>query len=62
MTIHGNNNGINNYYSIYTAQIKDSLKSSGKYILREGDIISIVMKNSNKIIAQNSSIIRTNGK
>lgn len=44
--------GENEYYSIYTSQIEQILKDSGKYSLKEGDMISVTVKNTNKTIAQ----------
>lgn len=47
--------GENVYYSVYTAQIKDELyKKNGKnvYNMKEGDIISVNVKNTNTTISQ----------
>lgn len=45
--------GENIYYSEYTEQIKKEIESEkGKKILKEGDIISVSVKNTNTTIAQ----------
>ena len=44
--------GENLYYSVFTSQILDQMKSNGIYPLKEGDIISVTVKNTNKTIAQ----------
>jgi len=44
--------GENVYYSVYTSQMESELKSSGKYKLKEGDMIAVTVKNTNKTIAQ----------
>ena len=44
--------GENIYYSEYTSQIEAKLNSTGKYILKEGDKISVTVKNTNVTIAQ----------
>lgn len=49
--------GENIYYSVYTSQIMNYLTDnsgddSGVYLLKEGDIISVSAKNSNKTLAQ----------
>ncbi len=44
--------GENVYYSVYTSQMEDILNSKGKYILKEGDIISVTAKNTNTTISQ----------
>ena len=44
--------GENEYYSVYTSQIEQIIKNSGKYSLKEGDMISVTVKNTNKTIAQ----------
>lgn len=44
--------GENVYYSVYTSQMEDVLKSNGKYLLKEGDMISVTVKNTNKTIAE----------
>lgn len=44
--------GENVYYSVYTSQMEDILNSKGKYLLKEGDIISVTAKNTNTTISQ----------
>ena len=44
--------GENNYYSEYTSQIESELGSNGEYDLKEGDLISVTVKNTNKTISQ----------
>ncbi len=51
-----NNNviGNNEYYSLYTSQIEDKLynSSSEKVVLKEGDRVSVTVKNSGKTLSQ----------
>lgn len=44
--------GENLYYSIYTSQIESDLEDDDKCVLKEGDIVSVSVKNTNKTIAQ----------
>lgn len=44
--------GENLYYNKYTSQIEDELNSKGRVTLKEGDIVSVSVKNTNKTIAQ----------
>ena len=44
--------GENNYYTEYTSQISEILNTKGEYALKEGDIISVTIKNSNKTLGQ----------
>ncbi len=44
--------GENIYYSSYTSQIQQELNKSGRIKLKEGDMISVVVKNTNQTIAQ----------
>ena len=44
--------GENNYYSEYTSQIESQLESNGVYLLKEGDIVTVSVKNTNKTISQ----------
>lgn len=44
--------GENVYYSVYTSQMEDTLNAKGKYLLKEGDIISVTAKNTNTTISQ----------
>ncbi len=44
--------GENVYYSVYTTQIEEELNNKGKYVLKEGDIVSVRVKNRSKTFAQ----------
>lgn len=48
--------GENVYYSVYTSQIIDEIQDSGKgkgaYLMKEGDILSCTVKNTNKTLSQ----------
>lgn len=44
--------GENLYYNKYTSQIEDELNTKGRITLKEGDIVSITVRNTNKTIAQ----------
>lgn len=44
--------GENLYYNIYTSQIMDELNRSGRIILKEGDIVTVTVKNTNQTISQ----------
>lgn len=44
--------GENVYYSVYTTQIEDRLDADSKYILKEGDIVSVSVKNRGQTLAQ----------
>lgn len=44
--------GENVYYSIYTSQIEEKLINDGVYKLKEGDIVSVSVKNTNQTLAQ----------
>lgn len=44
--------GENVYYSIYTSQIVEVLQQTGIYTMKEGDIFSCTVKNTNKTLAQ----------
>lgn len=44
--------GENVYYSVYTSQIEEVLNSKEKYLLKEGDIISVTAKNTNTTISE----------
>ena len=50
--MHGGNKGENVYYSVYTSQIENFLKNNKDYYLKEGDIITVSVKNTNQTIAQ----------
>lgn len=44
--------GENLYYNKYTSQIEDELNSKSRITLKEGDIVSVTVKNTNKTISQ----------
>ena len=44
--------GENVSYSIYTSQIEDAIDSNGAYYCKEGDIVSVSVKNTNQTISQ----------
>ena len=44
--------GENVYYSIYTSQIVESLEKNGVYAMKEGDILSASVKNTNNTMSQ----------
>jgi hypothetical protein len=44
--------GENVYYSIYTSQIQEVLDQNKTYNLKEGDIVSVSVKNTNQTLSQ----------
>ena len=44
--------GENVYYSVYTSQIVEVLKENGVYTMKEGDILSASIKNTNRTLSQ----------
>lgn len=44
--------GENIYYSVYTTQILDEIDTNAKYVLKQGDIITVTAANTNSTIAQ----------
>lgn len=44
--------GENLYYNIYTTQIMDKLNTTGRITLKEGDIVTVTVKNTNQTISQ----------
>ena len=44
--------GENVYYSIYTSQIVEVLQDKGVYTMKEGDIFSASVKNTNQTMSQ----------
>lgn len=44
--------GENVYYSIYTSQIVEMIQQNGVYTMKEGDIFSTSLKNTNKTLSQ----------
>lgn len=48
----GSDVGENVYYSIYTSQIENIIRTNGEYKLKEGDVFSASVKNTNQTISQ----------
>lgn len=44
--------GENVYYTLYTSQVEETLNANKKVVLKEGDLVSVSVKNTNKTIAQ----------
>lgn len=44
--------GENAFYKLYTSQVEDKLNNNGKITLKEGDIVSVTVKNTNQTISQ----------
>ena len=44
--------GENVYYSVFTSQINETLSDSAVYNLKEGDIITVTVKNTNLTLSQ----------
>jgi len=44
--------GENVYFAIFTSQIVDEIEKSGIYRMKEGDILSVSVKNTNKTMSQ----------
>ncbi len=44
--------GENVYYSVYTTQITDELDTYGVYLMKEGDMITVTVTNTNTTISQ----------
>lgn len=44
--------GENEYYSVYTSQIEQVLNADKNYILKEGDIVSVSVRNTNQTLSQ----------
>ena len=44
--------GENVYYSVYTSQIEEKLNNGQPYKLKEGDIVSVSVKNTNQTLSQ----------
>lgn len=44
--------GENQYYSQYTSQILDELNDKGVYVFKEGDMVSVSVKNTNTTMSQ----------
>ena len=43
--------GENIYYNIYTSQIQEELTKNGRMKLKEGDMVTVTVKNTNQTIA-----------
>lgn len=52
LSINGSDIGENSYYSIYTSQIIEMIRVKGEYKLKEGDVFSASVKNTNQTISQ----------
>lgn len=48
----GSKRDTNTYYSIFTSQIEEKLGNQGKIILKQGDSISVTVKNSSLTLSQ----------
>ncbi len=44
--------GENVYYNKYTSQVEEELNKNGRMKLKEGDMVSVTVKNTNQTIAQ----------
>ena len=44
--------GDTTYYGVYTSQVQDQLNNAGAYYLKEGDYITVAVKNTNTTISQ----------
>lgn len=44
--------GENIYYSVYTTQVLNELDDKSKYVLKEGDMVTVTASNSNNTISQ----------
>lgn len=44
--------GENLYYNLYTSQVEDKLNSNGRITLKEGDMVSVTVRNTNQTISQ----------
>ena len=40
------------YYNMYTTQVEQQLDSTGRIVLKEGDIITVTARNTNQTISQ----------
>ena len=52
LTLQSDKIGENAYYSVYTSQIEDVLNNNKNYNLKEGDMFSVSVKNTNQTLAQ----------
>jgi len=44
--------GENLYYAMYTSQVEEKISSNGRISLKEGDMVSVTVKNTNQTISQ----------
>ena len=44
--------GENLFYDLYTSQVEEKLNNNGKITLKEGDMVSVTVKNTNQTISQ----------
>lgn len=44
--------GENLYYNLYTSQVEEKLDNEGKITLKEGDMVSVTVRNTNQTISQ----------
>lgn len=44
--------GENLYYNLYTSQIEEKLQNNGRITLKEGDLVSVTVRNTNQTISQ----------
>lgn len=44
--------GENVYYDLYTSQVEEKLNTNKKIVLKEGDMITVTVRNTNKTLAQ----------
>ena len=52
LTLQSDKIGENAYYSVYTSQIEEVLNNNKNYNLKEGDMFSVSVKNTNQTLAQ----------
>lgn len=44
--------GENLYYNLYTSQVEEKLNNNGRITLKEGDMVSVTIRNTNQTISQ----------
>ena len=44
--------GENLYYNLYTSQVEEKLDNNGRITLKEGDMVSVTLRNTNQTISQ----------
>ena len=52
LTLQSDKIGENAYYSVYTSKIEEVLNNNKNYNLKEGDMFSVSVKNTNQTLAQ----------